>query len=72
MNKPKYQVIADEIKNKIISKEFQVGSLLPTEKDFQHRYSVSRYTIRQAMELLVADGYINKRKGSGSYVSYEF
>ena len=30
------------------------------------------YTIRQAMELLVADGYINKRKGSGSYVSYEF
>lgn len=72
MNKPKYQVIADEIKNKIINKELQVGSLLPTEKDFQTRYGVSRYTIRQAMELLVVDGYIKKRKGSGSYVSYEF
>ncbi|MEX6013380.1 GntR family transcriptional regulator [Mammaliicoccus sciuri] len=72
MNKPKYQVIADEIKNKIINKELQVGSLLPTEKDFQTRYGVSRYTIRQAMELLVVDGYIKKRKGLGSYVSYEF
>lgn len=72
MNKPKYQVIADEIKSKIISKDYQVGTLLPTEKDFQTMYSVSRYTIRQAMELLVTEGYIKKRKGSGSYVSYEY
>lgn len=28
MNKPKYQVIADEIKNKIINKELQVGIVI--------------------------------------------
>ncbi|MGO2108662.1 MAG: GntR family transcriptional regulator [Staphylococcus equorum] len=72
MNKPKYQIVADEIKEKIINKSYQVGMLLPTEKQFQDRYNLSRYTIRQAMDLLVKEGYIKKKKGSGSYVSYNY
>lgn len=72
MNKPKYQVIADEIKGKILDKSYHVGMLLPTEKQFQDNYQVSRYTIRKAMDILVAEGYIKKRKGAGSYVSYSF
>src|SRR5699024_937607 len=71
MNKPKYQIVADEIKEKIINKSFQVGMLLPTEKQFQDKYNLSRYTIRQAMDILVQEGYIKKKKGSGSYVSYD-
>ncbi|MDN0187138.1 winged helix-turn-helix domain-containing protein [Staphylococcus arlettae] len=62
MNKPKYQVIADEIKGKILDKSYHVGMLLPTEKQFQDNYQVSRYTIRQAMDILVAEGYIKKEK----------
>ena len=38
MNKPKYQVIADEIKGKILGKSYHVGMLLPTEKQFQDNY----------------------------------
>ncbi|MGJ7588560.1 GntR family transcriptional regulator [Staphylococcus shinii] len=72
MNKPKYQIVANEIKEQIINKTYQVGMLLPTEKQFQDRYNVSRYTIRQAMDLLVKEGFIRKKKGSGSYVSYSY
>ena len=72
MNKPKYQIVADEIKEKIINKSYHAGMLLPTEKQFQSKFNVSRYTVRQAMNMLVQDGFIKKKKGSGSYVSYNF
>ncbi|MCD8879425.1 GntR family transcriptional regulator [Staphylococcus kloosii] len=72
MDKPKYQIVADEIKEKIINKNYHIGMLLPTEKQFQDRYNLSRYTIRQAMDLLVSEGYIKKKKGSGSFVSNKY
>ncbi|CAM2946155.1 MULTISPECIES: GntR family transcriptional regulator [Salinicoccus] len=72
MQIPKYQKIAIAIKDKIIDGEYRAGTLLPTEKQLQVQYDVSRHTIRQAMEILVNDGFAVKRKGAGSYVSNAF
>lgn len=72
MEKPKYQQIASEIKNKIIDDEYQIGKLLPTEKQLQIQFNVSRHTIRQAMGILVNDGYVVKKKGAGTYVANTF
>src|SRR5699024_442192 len=72
MNKTKHQIVANEIKEKIINKSYHAGMLLPTEKQFQRKINVSRYTVRQAMNMLVQDGFLKKKKGSGSYVSYNF
>jgi len=72
MEKPKYQQIAFDIKNKIINSEYQVGKLLPTEKQLQLQFKVSRHTIRQAMGILVNEGYVIKKKGAGTYVTNTF
>ena len=66
--KTKYQVIADEIRSKILSNEFVVGKVIPPELQLQKDYGVSRHTVREAIALLVNEGFLRKEKGSGTYV----
>lgn len=53
----------------ILSKQFPVGGAIPTELQFQEEYNVSRHTIRQAISILVNEGYLRREKGSGTYVN---
>ncbi|MGM0123567.1 GntR family transcriptional regulator, arabinose operon transcriptional repressor [Enterococcus sp. AZ194] len=70
--KSKYQQIADEIRSKILSNDYPVGTVIPPELQLQKDYGVSRHTVRQAIALLVNDGYLRKEKGSGTYVDDAF
>lgn len=47
----------------------QPGDRLPTEGEIAERYGVSRQTIRQALMRLVADGYVERVQGLGSFVA---
>ncbi|RZI48027.1 GntR family transcriptional regulator [Lactococcus kimchii] len=67
--KPKYQYIADDIHEKIIAQNFPVGKAIPTELQLQEEYQASRYTVRQAISILVNEGYLRREKGSGTYVN---
>jgi GntR family transcriptional regulator of arabinose operon len=42
---------------------------LPTEMELMRRYGVSRQTVRQALSVLRSQGLIEKRQGSGTYIS---
>lgn len=64
----KYQVIAQELKEKIQAGELQKQDSLPSELKLQEYYQVSRATVRQALNVLVKEGYIEKTKGAGSFV----
>ncbi|MGQ7356023.1 GntR family transcriptional regulator [Streptococcus suis] len=67
--KPKYQMIASEIREMIIHKQFIEDQPLPTEIELQNTYKVSRQTIRNALSLLVSEGYLYKKRGSGTYIN---
>ncbi|MBB5887298.1 GntR family transcriptional regulator [Lactovum miscens] len=67
--KTKYQSIADEIRNQILSNFFQIGQTIPAEHQLQHDYQVSRDTIRKAVSVLVNEGFLRREKGSGTYVN---
>lgn len=67
--KPKYQVIIDDMKSKILSGEYRVLEKIPTESSLQHRYNVSRHTVRKAILELSNEGFLRSEKGSGTYVS---
>lgn len=69
MVKAKYQQIADDIREKIMTEEYQLHEAIPSENQLQQNYQVSRHTIREAIALLVKEGYLRKEKGSGTYVS---
>jgi len=63
-----YQKVADDIKKNILSGIYEVGSLIPTENDLEKKYDVSKITVRKAVELLVAEGYLTKKSGIGTRV----
>lgn len=70
--KPKYQVIIDDIKSKILSGDFNVGEQIPTESALQEKYKFSRHTVRKAILELANEGFLRSEKGSGTYVSNQY
>lgn len=64
-----YQQVAMSIRQKIASGEYPVGGALPTEVDLCRMYGVSRYPMRQAMSILVQEGYLVRSRGKGTFVS---
>lgn len=42
---------------------------LPAERDLATRFDVSRITVRKALEALVADGLLVRRRGAGTFVA---
>ncbi|WP_010677624.1 GntR family transcriptional regulator [Bacillus timonensis] len=70
--KPKYQVIIEDIKSKILSGDYNIGEQIPTEFILQETYNVSRHTVRKAILELSKEGYLRSEKGSGTYVSNQF
>ena len=54
-------LIKKDVKNQI--------NKLPSEQELCRRYHVSRQTVRQALNLLTQEGLIEKRHGSGSYIT---
>jgi DNA-binding GntR family transcriptional regulator len=63
------EVVRTELKQLIVSGEWNVGSRLPNETDLCEQYNVSRITLREAVQGLVQDGYLVRRQGSGTYVT---
>ncbi len=64
-----YKSIADKLKIRLNSDEFEVGDNLPSEKALAEELQVSVMTIRKALTLLEREKLIFKRHGSGSYVA---
>lgn len=65
---PKYQFIFEQLRARIMDKEIQAHTYLPSENELMKEYEASRDTIRKALNLLASNGYIQKEKGKGSLV----
>lgn len=56
------------IRAEILSRRWAVGEKLPNEAALCAMLSVSRGTVREAVRVLVSQGYLETRQGSGTYV----
>lgn len=63
-----YKNIAKKLRFRINSDEFNVGDVLPTERQLMQEYLASRVSIRKAIDELVALDLIEKKQGSGTYI----
>ncbi len=64
-----HQRILSEISDKITSGEWQPGFRIPFEHELTVHYSCSRMTVSKALSQLAAQGLIERRKRSGSFVA---
>ena len=65
---PKYEAIAADIRRTIEDGTLKPGDKLPTVVEFCELYSVSKITVKRAIEQITEEGLITSRRGSGTYV----
>jgi GntR family transcriptional regulator len=67
-DEPLYLQVVRALKDEIVSGVHPVGSQLPTEEELCERFSVSRYTVREALRRLREDNLVSSRQGAGTVV----
>lgn len=66
--KPLWSQVYEILGQRIHGGEYLPGTMLPTEAELMDEFGVSRVTIRQAMDALIQDELISRRRGSGTTV----
>ena len=64
----KYEKVYNDIKEKIMNNTIKTGEFLKKEDDLAKDYKFSKLTVRKALTMLEAEGYIQKIKGKKSIV----
>lgn len=65
----KYQQVFEQIVSNIEEGAYAIENKLPAEKFLAEEFDVSINTLRKALSLLIENGYIISRHGSGHYLS---
>jgi GntR family transcriptional regulator len=60
----RYERIADELRDEILTGVHPVGAQLPSEAELAERHRAARGTVRQAVAVLVAEGLVGSRQGA--------
>ncbi len=66
---PIYYQLEEGIKELIENGTWTPGDMIPSERELSLKHGISRMTVRQAVNNLVNDGYLMRRRGKGTYVA---
>src|SRR3989338_83722 len=66
---PYYHQIREFLKNAIASGDLKPGEAVPSERELCQKYQVSRMTARKTLDIMVAEGFIYRLRGKGTFVS---
>jgi len=61
----KYKHACNVMLDRLKDGRYPVGGRMPTEGELAEQFDVSRVTIRRALDILVQDGYLERKQGSG-------
>lgn len=65
---PLYRQLADRLAAEVRQGKLGVGDKLPSEPELARTHAIGRPTVRQATDLLVQEGLVERRRGSGTFV----
>jgi len=66
---PIYHQLEEMILKQIEDGILKEDDVIPSEREFAEKYQISRMTVRQAINNLVAEGYLYRLKGRGTFVN---
>jgi GntR family transcriptional regulator len=66
---PIYMQLALKLREQISDGQFSSGDALPSERELCSLMGASRVTVRKAIEMLIEEGLLSRRQGSGTYVT---
>lgn len=70
LTRPGYLQLYDQVRELILSGRLGSGARLPASRVFAAELGLSRTTVVAAYDQLKSEGYIEQRRGDGSYVSH--
>ncbi|HEU0230961.1 MAG TPA: GntR family transcriptional regulator [Burkholderiaceae bacterium] len=65
---PRYQRLRDELITLITAGQWRPGETIPTEQSLAQTHNVAIGTVRKAVDLLVAEGLLERFQGRGTFV----
>lgn len=68
-NVPVYLQLEQYLTGQITAGILRPGDAIPSENELCHQFSISRMTARKAVDYLVRQGKVERRRGQGSYVA---
>ncbi|CAL9340365.1 Histidinol-phosphate aminotransferase [Streptomyces sp. enrichment culture] len=66
---PAYRALADGIRLLVLEGRLPVAARLPAERELAQALNVSRTTVAAAYEALRSDGFLESRRGAGSWIT---
>lgn len=67
-NQIKYSYIAEEIRNRILNHQYPVDKSIPDEMSLAKEFGCSRMTMKKALEVLVLEGLLYRKRGHGTFI----
>ena len=68
-SQPLHKKVLDLLRSNILQGKWRPGITIPTERELCEEFSVSRSTIRKALESLTVEGYLARKAGKGTWVT---
>lgn len=66
----KYLALYHALRNTIMSGSIPIGTKLPSSRELSVSYAISRGVVNQVYEMLIAEGYLSAKEGSGTFVTF--
>ena len=67
--KIKYDALVQDLRVAMLNGDIKAGDKLPSENELANKYSISRQTVRKALQVLHDEGYIYAEHGRGTFCS---
>lgn len=64
----KYKSVSEEIRKRILANKYSFSTRLPNGTQFANEFDCSEITIKKALDILVNEGLIVRKRGDGSYI----
>lgn len=68
----KYKEIANGLRNQIKSGKYAPGELIPDQNQIAKNFNTTRITVHKALQLLMVEGMVYSKRGSGTYVRKDY
>ena len=68
----KYKKVAENLRQEIKSGKYAPGELLPDQNQIAKHFNTTRITVHKALQILIVEGMIYSKRGSGTYVRKDY
>lgn len=68
----KYKEVANELRQQIKSGKYAPGELIPDQNQIAKLFNTTRITVHKALQLLMVEGMVYSKRGSGTYVRKDY